>query len=77
MPKSQATDAGHGAFTDHSIPRRPAARPAPAASAVWRLKPFSNADQSDRELAQAYAELYTRTRDERHKSEALRLAKIR
>jgi hypothetical protein len=71
MPKSQAVDAGHGAFTDHIIPclarNRRSTRP-------WRLKPFSAADTGYRELALAYAQIYQRTKDERQKSEAIRLA---
>ena len=72
MPKSRAVDAGHGAFTDHSIARRPNAR-AKSASSVWRLRPFSTADAGDLELAKAYMQLYQRTRDERQKSEAARI----
>lgn len=72
MPKSQAVDAGHGAFTDHAIPRQ-ARRPAAVPADAWRLRPFSKADLGDRELALAYAELYGRTGDERQKREFLRL----
>ena len=67
MPKSQAIDAGHGAFTDHSIARRPfgSARARPLAICPARS---SAADAGDRELAFAYAQLYDqRTRDERQK----------
>jgi len=71
MPKSQAVDAGHGAFTDHSIPRRPKNRP--AAPKPWRLKPFSPADAGAREHALAYAQAYARTKDERQKQEAISL----
>jgi hypothetical protein len=72
MPKSRATDAGHGAFTDHSIARY-AARERNTGSTPWRLRPFSAADAGDRELAMAYAQLFQRTKDERQRSEALRL----
>lgn len=71
MPKSQAVDAGHGAFTDHSIPRRPKKRT--PSEKPWRIKPFSASDAGNRELALAYAQLYGRTRDERQKNEAIRL----
>jgi hypothetical protein len=73
MPKSRALDAGHGAFTDHRIGRRPSIG-AVRSVKPWRLRPFSPADAGDRELALAYAQAYQRTRDERQKSEALRLA---
>ena len=73
MPKSRAIDAGHGAFTDHSIARFPKRNRAVAAK-PWRLKPFSSADTGDRELALAYAQLYRQTGDDRQKNEAVRLA---
>jgi hypothetical protein len=73
MPKSQAVDAGHGAFTDHSITRFPK-RTTSGTSKPWRLKPFSPADAGDRELALAYMQLYQQTRDDRQKNEALRLS---
>lgn len=67
MPKAVAVDAGHGAFTDHSIPRKPL--PAQRTSSQpWKLKPFSAAEAGERELAIAYAELYRRTGDERQKA---------
>ena len=72
MPKSRAADAGHGVFTDHSIPRIPgraAARPA----ASWTLRGFSAADTGDRELGLAYAETGVRTGNRRQQAEALRL----
>lgn len=72
MPKFQAPDAGHGAFTDHSIRRRPVTRR--ASSGAWRLRPFSPSDAGARELALAYAQLYSRTKDERQRKEALRIA---
>lgn len=74
MPKSKAVDAGHGAFTDHQIRRKPT----PAAvrtTKPWQLRPFSAADGGNLELAKAYLQMYQRTRDERQKSEAIRLAK--
>jgi hypothetical protein len=76
MPKAKAVDAGHGVFTDHSIPRRPRAT-APSLPTSWRLKPFGPADAGDRELGLAYLEAYSRTRDERQKAEALRLLRQR
>jgi predicted CXXCH cytochrome family protein len=69
MPKSTAADA-HGVFTDHSIPRVP--RKAPAGSA-WQLRGFLSAEAGDRELGLAYAEVATRTGDQRQRAEALRL----
>lgn len=75
MPKSQAVDAGHGAFTDHSIARRPKARRMDAVK-TWRLRPFSAADLGDRELALAYAQLYQKTKDERQKKEAVRIVNL-
>jgi hypothetical protein len=72
MPKSRAVDAGHGAFTDHRIARRPATRAAQKGD-VWRLRPFSATDVSDLELAKAYLQLYQRTRDERQRNEATRI----
>ena len=72
MPKSRAADAGHGVFTDHSIPRIPGrARPRPAAS--WNLRGFSAADAGDRELGLAYAEIGVRTSNRRQQAEAIRL----
>ena len=73
MRKSRAVDAGHGAFTDHRIARRPGSASAP--SSTWRLRPFSSADTGDRELALAYAQKYQQTGDERQQAEAIRLAK--
>jgi hypothetical protein len=72
MPRSRAVDAGHGAFTDHSIARRP--RREASGGTTWRLRPFSAADAGDYELALAYAQVFQHTRDERQKAEALRLA---
>ena len=73
MPKAQAIDAGHGAFTDHTIARRPKQR-LPNNAKLWRLRPFSPADAGDRELAIAYLQMYQQTRDERQKNEASRLS---
>jgi Flp pilus assembly protein TadD len=70
MPKSAASDATHGVFTDHSIPRVPSK---PAASSTWRLRGFSAADTGDRELGLAYAEVAARTGDPRQQAEAMRL----
>jgi tetratricopeptide (TPR) repeat protein len=72
MPKSRAADAGHGVFTDHSIPRVPGrARAQPAAS--WTLRGFSSADRGDRELGLAYAEVGVRTGSRQQQAEAIRL----
>jgi hypothetical protein len=72
MPRSPAVDAGHGVFTDHSIPRVPArtqVKPAPS----WELRGFSAADTGDRELGLAYAEVGVRTGNRKQQSEAIRL----
>jgi hypothetical protein len=71
MPKSQAVDAGHGAFTDHSIPRRPKVKP--PGPKPWRLKPFSPSDAGALEHGLAYIQVYERTKDDRQKQEAKRL----
>ncbi len=80
MPKSPAVDAGHGVFTDHTIPRNPARKPegqtgrARAQSAAsWKLRGWSAADAGDRELGLAYAEAGVRTGDRRQQAEAIRL----
>jgi tetratricopeptide (TPR) repeat protein len=70
MPKGRAVDGGHGVFTDHSIPRRAGAAPAPVS---WRVRGFSAADAGDRESGLAYAEIYLTTGDKRQRSEAIRL----
>jgi hypothetical protein len=72
MPKSTAADAGHGVFTDHSIPRVPG-RARSQAAASWTLRGFSAADAGDRELGLAYAELGVRTGNRRQQVEAIRL----
>ncbi len=72
MPKSPAVDAGHGVFTDHSIPRvagRALAQPA----ASWTLRGFTAADAGDRELGLAYADVGVRTGNRRQQAEAIRL----
>jgi hypothetical protein len=72
MPKSRAADAGHGVFTDHSIPRVPGlARTQPGAS--WNLRDFHAADAGGRELGLAYAEIGVRTGSRRQQAEAIRL----
>jgi hypothetical protein len=72
MPKTRAADAGHGVFTDHSIPRVPGrARVQTAAS--WKLRGFSAADAGDRELGLAYAEVGVRTGNRQQQAEAIRL----
>jgi hypothetical protein len=72
MPKSPAADAGHGVFTDHSIPRGPG-RPRPSTAGSWRLRGFSSADSGDRELGLAYAEIGVRTGNSRQQAEGIRL----
>jgi len=71
MPKNAAADAGHGVFTDHSIPRNRSQTAQGTAS--WRLKGFSAEDGGDRELGLAYAEVGARTGDRRQQMEAIRL----
>jgi len=71
MPRNPAADAGHGVFTDHSIPRKPKAQSKRGAS--WKLKGFSAADTGDRELGLAYAEKGVRTGNAKQLSEAVRL----
>lgn len=72
MPKNRAADANHGVFTDHSIPRVPGAvRNQSAAS--WRLRGFAAADQGERELGLAYAEIGVRTGNPDQQAEAIRL----
>jgi hypothetical protein len=75
MPKTAASDAGHGVFTDHSIPRDPGkpANQARNSSASWKIRGFSSADSGDRELGLAYGEIGVRTGDGRQQSEAIRL----
>ena len=72
MPKSRAADAGHGVFTDHSIPRRPG-RVRNGSVALWNLRGFSAADRGDRELGLAYAEIGVRTANRQQQAEAIRL----
>jgi tetratricopeptide (TPR) repeat protein len=72
MPRSSAADAGHGVFTDHSIPRvasRTRAKTAPS----WQLAGFSAADTGARELGLAYADAGARGGDRRQQAEAIRL----
>jgi hypothetical protein len=75
MPKSPAADAGHGVFTDHSIPRVPRSPQSVRAksAASWTLRGFTAADAGDRELGLAYAEIGVRTGDRRQQAEAIRL----
>jgi hypothetical protein len=55
MPKSAASDAQHVVLTDHSIPRRPARKPAvPAAVPDAPLTAFDGRQQSMRDQALAY-----------------------
>ena len=72
MPKSPAADAGHGVFTDHSIPRVPA-QPQTKTAPSWQLRGFSTADAGDRELGIAYAEVGVRTGNRQQQAEAIRL----
>jgi hypothetical protein len=78
MPKNPATDAGgHGVFTDHSIPRVPPSSRQAQADAKpaesWTLRGFSAADNGDRELGLAYAEIGVRTANRQQQAEAIRL----
>lgn len=78
MPKSAAADAGHGVFTDHSIPRitppvRPAGDRTRTTAASWALRGFSAADNGNRELGLAYAEVGVRTGNRQQQAEAIRL----
>jgi lipopolysaccharide biosynthesis regulator YciM len=70
MPKTAASDAQHGVFTDHSIPRVPGKAAAPS---TWRLRGFSAADAGDRELGLAYAQVAAASGDRRQQTEAIRL----
>ena len=72
MPKTRALDAGHGVFTDHSIPRLPSSKRGQGVKS-WNLRGFSPADAGARELGLAYAEIGARTGDQRQQAEALRL----
>jgi tetratricopeptide (TPR) repeat protein len=72
MPRSAAADAGHGVFTDHSIPRVAAQRQTKAAPS-WQLRGFSAADVGNRELGIAYAEAGVRTGNRQQQAEAIRL----
>jgi hypothetical protein len=72
MPKATASDAQHGVFTDHSIPRRPR-RVRFQSAPPWRLRAFAPTEAGNRELGLAYLELSRRTRDPRQKAEGERL----
>jgi hypothetical protein len=76
MPRTQASDAGHGVFTDHSIPRVPnpkrSSEPTPGAQS-WNLAGFTADDEGIRELGLAYAEIGVRTGNQRQQAEAIRL----
>lgn len=54
MPRNPVADAEHVVYTDHSIPRRPGVRGAPAKSDA-PLVLFSGGDPAPRDLALAYA----------------------
>ncbi|MEO8373257.1 MAG: tetratricopeptide repeat protein [Candidatus Solibacter sp.] len=75
MPKNPAVDAGHGVFTDHSIPRVASSSQTARAKASdsWTLRGFTATDAGDRELGLAYAEIGVRTGDRRQQAEAIRL----
>jgi hypothetical protein len=72
MPKSSAADAGHGVFTDHSIPRV-ASRTRVKTAPSWQPAGFSAADSGARELGLAYADAGARSGDRRQQAEAIRL----
>lgn len=72
MPKNPAADAGHGVFTDHSIPQVPG-RIRNQSAGSWNLHGFSAADKGDRELGLAYAEVGVRTGNRPQQAEAIRL----
>jgi predicted CXXCH cytochrome family protein len=71
MPKAKVVDVNHGVLTDHAIPKTPGTLSSTTRS--WKLKPFSAADQGDRELGLAYAVLAFQTGEPRQETEALRL----
>jgi predicted CXXCH cytochrome family protein len=73
MPKNPAVDAGHGVFTDHSIPRNPTHMVTATSAVSWTLRGWTAADSGDRELGLAYAEAAVRTGDRRQQTEAIRL----
>ncbi|MGH9629710.1 MAG: tetratricopeptide repeat protein, partial [Bryobacteraceae bacterium] len=72
MPRSRVIDGGHGVLTDHSIPRR-RSQDSFDSSRLFRLVDFHGHTAAPRELGLAYAELFLRTGDSRHETEAIRL----
>lgn len=72
MPKARVMDVSHAALTDHSISRTTGNRGV-SSTGDWRLRPFSPADEGDRELGLAYAEAYAVSGDVRQRAEAKRL----
>ena len=62
MPRTQATDGGHSAFTDHSIPRHAQRSSSPDSHAKSSLMPFWQGIGGERELGIAYAKLAARER---------------
>lgn len=63
-------DGGHGVLTDHSIPRRVGS---PAETPRVELRPWPGYESSGRELGLAYAEVSSRTGDDRQRQAALEL----
>jgi len=73
MPKTEATDGGHSAFTDHSLPRA-RRRASPTEQAPGRvLVPFWKETGEGRELGIAYAKLAAQERRPELVLQALRL----
>jgi hypothetical protein len=73
MPKNPAVDAGHGVFTDHSIPRNPVRANTITSANSWTLRGWTAADAGDREVGLAYAEAGVRMGYRRQQAEAVRL----
>lgn len=55
MPRNPVTDAQHVVYTNHAIPRRPAAYSRLASATPGELQLFSGAKAADRDLGLAYA----------------------
>ncbi len=64
MPKSQAVDGLHAAFTDHSIIRNPESSLAGEATTLGNLVPFWPGTGTPRDLALAYADVAWRSHAE-------------
>jgi hypothetical protein len=71
MPRVKASDANHGVFTDHSIPR--VARPQVEEPRAPVLVPSEGFTSDDRMLGLAYAEVALESGEPFHRREALRL----